>query len=86
LFHILLYISFVYFLLLHSYFISFFYSFIFWSSIPAYDSMDTMIHAALRAAQTSALVTVGDLTVVVGGGPSAPLGQANFLHLITIPE
>jgi pyruvate kinase len=54
--------------------------------IPAYDSMDTIIHAALRAAQATDLVTVGDLTVVVGGGPSAPLGQADFLHLITIPE
>jgi pyruvate kinase len=53
--------------------------------IPAYNSMDTMVHAALRAAQATDLVTVGDLTVVVGGGPSAPLGQADFLHLITMP-
>ena len=42
--------------------------------------------AALRAAQATDLVTVGDLAVVVGGGPSAPLRQADFLHLITIPE
>ena len=46
--------------------------------MPAYDSMDTMIHAALRAAQATDLVTVGDLTVVVGGGPSAPPRTGGF--------
>jgi pyruvate kinase len=52
---------------------------------PAHDALDTMIPDALRAARTAGLVTVGDRVIVVGGTAAPPLGQADFLRLMTIP-
>jgi pyruvate kinase len=49
-----------------------------------YDSIDAMVHAALRAAQETGLVAVGDRVVVVGGAPTAPPCHTDFLRFVIV--
>jgi pyruvate kinase len=49
-----------------------------------YDTIDTMIEAALKAAHSSGLVAVGDKVVLVGGSPSAPPGNTDFLRVVRL--
>ena len=51
-----------------------------------YDTIDTMIEAALKAARSSGFVTRGDRVVLVGGSPSAPLEIRIFSALFASPK
>ena len=49
-----------------------------------YETIDAMIEAALQTARSSGLVTVGDKVVLVGGSPSAPPGNTDFLRVVRL--
>jgi pyruvate kinase len=51
----------------------------------AFDSVDTMVTAALQAAQAAGIVTVERRVIVVGRTPTTSLGPTSYLHLMTIP-
>jgi pyruvate kinase len=49
-----------------------------------YDTIDTMIQAALKAAHSSGVVTAGGKVVLVGGSPAAPPGNTDFLRVVRL--
>jgi pyruvate kinase len=51
--------------------------------ISTHDSIDAMVYAAFQAARSTGIVSEGDRVVVVGGAPTAPMGDADFLRLLT---
>ena len=59
-----------------------------WGVIPvvqtASDTIDVMVHQAIRCAQEAECVVAGDRVVVIGSAPSAPLDQTDFLRFVSV--
>jgi pyruvate kinase len=49
-----------------------------------YETLDTMIQAALKAVHSSGVVPTGSKVVLVGGAPSAPPGHTDFLRVVPL--
>jgi pyruvate kinase len=49
-----------------------------------YDTIDTMVQAALKAAHSSGVAPAGSKVVLVGGSPSAPPGNTDFLRVVRL--